>query len=108
MITSWNELLVSSFWWEVKLPLHVEEESRLSEAVRNAVLERDDWICAHCGESDVDKLTVHHVMFRSQGGGHHMANLVTLCGRCHGRIHHHTLEVMNYEGTWYFRNVNLR
>lgn len=32
-------------------------------------------------------LEVHHILYRSQGGGHDQENLITLCNTCHGRAH---------------------
>ncbi len=34
-----------------------------------------------------DSLHVHHVRYRSEGGLHEVANLLTLCNDCHGIVH---------------------
>jgi cytochrome c553 len=43
--------------------------------------------CVACGERDVQRLEHHHLVPRSVGGGDEEENLITLCGRCHGRVH---------------------
>lgn len=50
---------------------------------REAVLARDDWSCQLCGERDSRLLVVHH---RSPGRSSRK-DLLTLCRRCHVRIH---------------------
>ena len=53
---------------------------------RNAALKRDGWRCGNCGSGE--NLEVNHIVAR-QGGGYgngchnHLANLETLCRRCH-------------------------
>jgi 5-methylcytosine-specific restriction endonuclease McrA len=49
------------------------------------VLERDGWRCQKCGA--LDNLQVHHQIKRSQQGDDALANLVTLCARCHMAEH---------------------
>jgi hypothetical protein len=46
------------------------------------VYARDGWLCASptCTRRDV---TPHHLVFRSQGGGDEMENVVSLCSWCH-------------------------
>lgn len=55
------------------------------------VLERDGYRCRVCGLSW--GLQVHHVTFRSQGGGHETSNLVTLCGLCHTSVHDRRMRI---------------
>jgi 5-methylcytosine-specific restriction endonuclease McrA len=50
------------------------------------ILRRDGWRCQLCGS--MQKLEVHHVMFRSHGGDDSDENLITLCVACHLRSHH--------------------
>lgn len=83
----------------------MEEESSVTKELRLAVIRRDNWHCQNCGREDLDVLTVHHVIFRSQGGRHHIDNLVTLCVSCHNRIHSRTLYVKRINGIWYFQDV---
>jgi hypothetical protein len=49
------------------------------------VRERDGGRCRVCG--DPRDVEVHHIVFRSQGGGHDPENLVCLCADCHGAVH---------------------
>jgi 5-methylcytosine-specific restriction endonuclease McrA len=51
------------------------------EDIRNKVLRRDDWTCQVCGKSPSGQ--VHHLIPRRSGGSNNLANLTTLCGRCH-------------------------
>jgi 5-methylcytosine-specific restriction endonuclease McrA len=53
--------------------------------LHRAVLERDGWRCQICGERR--GLEVHHIRFRSRGGGNREENLITLCSECHTRVH---------------------
>ena len=46
------------------------------------VLDRDGWRCQFCGSRE--KLHVHHIQFRSRGGGDTDRNLITVCAQCHG------------------------
>ena len=50
------------------------------------ILRRDGWRCQLCGS--MQKLEVHHVMFRSHGGDDSDENLTTLCVACHVLAHH--------------------
>lgn len=49
--------------------------------IRRAALERDGSCCQVCGKLHSGQ--VHHILPRSAGGTDEMANLMTLCGRCH-------------------------
>lgn len=51
------------------------------------VYQRDRWRCASpvCRSRNV---TPHHVVFRSQGGGEAMGNLLSLCTKCHLELVH--------------------
>lgn len=51
------------------------------------VLERDNNQCRSCGTSGENRLQVHHIVFRSQGGTDDPSNLVTVCWQCHNLIH---------------------
>ena len=56
-----------------------------------AVKVRDKHSCRSCGNHrGVD---VHHLKFRSQGGGHTLANLLCLCRVCHAEIHAYRLRI---------------
>ena len=57
----------------------------LYEALRQQVLRRDGWRCQSCGSTL--NLEVHHQQFRSHQGEDAEHNLITLCNRCHARVH---------------------
>jgi len=49
------------------------------------VLQRDSWRCQACGS--MERLEVHHIELRSQGGEDREDNLITLCRPCHENTH---------------------
>jgi 5-methylcytosine-specific restriction protein A len=55
--------------------------------LRQAALIRDAWQCQDCGRICTDKreAQVDHVVPKSKGGADELANLRTLCIRCHAR-----------------------
>jgi HNH endonuclease len=61
-------------------------ELRIPANVRSEVIERDGGLCRLCGAA-APICHVHHVLYRSQGGDHTPANLVSLHLRCHGIVH---------------------
>jgi hypothetical protein len=64
---------------------------------RHRIFERDGWRCRVPGCSSRRNLQVHHVVFRSHGGGNDDANLAVLCASHHlqgihrGRVRCHPL-----------------
>ena len=54
--------------------------------VKAYVLSRDGHTCQKC-KSGKGKLHVHHIVFKSNGGGNSPDNLVVLCKGCHDKIH---------------------
>ena len=55
---------------------------------RMFVLARDHCTCQLCkGESKDSKLEVHHIIYKSNGGSDNVNNLITLCSKCHKKIH---------------------
>lgn len=56
---------------------------------REQVLERDGRRCQDCGkgEEEAESLHVHHNIPFSEGGGHELENLRTLCKFCHTQFH---------------------
>lgn len=55
------------------------------EAIRDSVIERDDFRCQMCGCGR--DLEVHHILPRHLGGMDCSANLITLCKYCHDHVH---------------------
>ena len=52
------------------------------------VLNRDKHTCKKCGGKNKDnRLEVHHIVFRSNGGSDEQDNLLTLCKNCHDKVH---------------------
>jgi 5-methylcytosine-specific restriction enzyme A len=50
-----------------------------------AILERDGGICGACGKPGAD--TVHHRREKRDGGTDAPDNLMSVCKRCHARLH---------------------
>ena len=58
------------------------------ENTKAMVLNRDNYTCQCCkGKHKDNKLEVHHIIFRSQGGSDEAENLITLCHTCHTDLH---------------------
>jgi hypothetical protein len=62
--------------------------------VKAYVLDRDNYKCqskrkCKCSE----KLHVHHIVFRSDGGSNSPDNLITLCETCHDDLHNGNFEI---------------
>jgi hypothetical protein len=47
-------------------------------------------ICCNCGLDCKDEITYHHIVPISLGGNDVINNIVPLCAKCHGLIHHAT------------------
>lgn len=60
------------------------DDAGIKSATREEILERDKR-CRYCGTRD--GLDVHHIVYRSQGGGDEPTNLIALCRRHHGLVH---------------------
>ena len=63
---------------------------------RAHALDRDNYMCQCCGKKHI-RLEVHHIIFRSQGGSDELANLITLCEKCHSGVHDGKI-VLNVRG----------
>lgn len=72
---------------------HERKEREVSTSTKDAVLERDNHQCVSCGTAGDNRLQLHHIVFRSQGGQHIEENLVTLCFECHEDVHRAGLQV---------------
>ena len=89
---------------ELEEHLALESPARITDAVRTAVLERDNYQCVVCGTTGDNRLQLHHVQYRSQLGGHTENNLVVVCFWDHQRIHDGVLAVKLLEvteGKWH-------
>jgi hypothetical protein len=75
-------------------------------AVRRAVLRRDHGRCRVPGCRNSAFLDVHHIVPRSEGGGHHAENLVTVCGAHHRALHRGELEVQSKASTARFQHAD--
>lgn len=70
---------------EAEFESHLRYEADLPRDWLHWVLDRDGFCCKRCNAED--NLHPHHVIFRSAGRDHNPKNLVTLCARCHRRVH---------------------
>ncbi|MCK5813626.1 MAG: HNH endonuclease, partial [Cocleimonas sp.] len=57
------------------------------ENIKAYVLSRDDYQCQCKKKGCSDKLHVHHIKFRSNGGSDTPSNLITLCEKHHKALH---------------------
>lgn len=60
---------------------------RLPGGVRDRVRRRDGNSCRYCGTGN--RLQIHHIEYRSQGGADTALNLITLCDNHHALVHSH-------------------
>ena len=67
-----------------------QNPTRLDENLRIACLMRDKYTCRQCGKRNC-RLEAHHIVYREHGGKDTLANLLTLCERCHDRVHDGTI-----------------
>ena len=58
---------------------------------KREVLRRDNYTCQYCGKN-VARLTIDHIIPRSQGGEHKWGNLVAACPACNHRKGGRTLD----------------
>jgi hypothetical protein len=49
---------------------------------RKNIFFRENYTCQYCGERNIKKMTLDHVVPRSRNGGNTWENLVTCCRRC--------------------------
>jgi hypothetical protein len=67
----------------------------MADKVYGEVRSRDGGRCRVCGSTNL--VQVHHIQFRSKGGGNEPENLIALCGDCHDGAHN---KVRNYLPPW--------
>jgi hypothetical protein len=63
----------------------VDVHGRTRVPRKHRVFERDGWRCTVPGCSSHRNLHEHHIIFRSRGGSHALANRTTLCAAHHLR-----------------------
>lgn len=83
--------------------------------LREAVFSRDDYTCQCCGRTLKDKAIfhVHHIIYRSQGGTNRMANLITVCEKCHtpknhkpgGKLYNWKPKVRSFKGATFMSTI---
>lgn len=77
--------------WKAKAR-RVADEAKALKACYAAVDKRDVRCCRVCrkrvgGIGMLDAAHHHHLVYRSKGGQHDTANVVTLCVKCHQAVH---------------------
>lgn len=51
--------------------------------------ENDIFYCEVCNRNSAfSRIDIHHIVFKSNGGGDNLANTMFLCRKCHNRAHH--------------------
>lgn len=65
-------------------PKRQQANRRIASNVRQAVLDRDDYLCRYCGRRS-QTMEVDHIIPVSQGGTSTLDNLVTACRKCNRR-----------------------
>jgi len=63
-----------------------QKSNRLHENLRIATLMRDDFRCQQCRVKNT-RLEAHHIKLTSEGGKDTINNLITLCSKCHSKVH---------------------
>ncbi len=63
-----------------------QESNRLDENLRLATLIRDQFTCQCCHAKNLS-LHAHHIIWREDGGKDSIYNLITVCQKCHRKIH---------------------
>ena len=63
-----------------------QKSNRLDENLRLATLMRDDFTCQKCGAKKT-KLHAHHIIYKEDKGKDSIFNLITLCRKCHKKVH---------------------
>ena len=61
--------------------------------VKQYILARDGYTCQAGKKGCAEKLHVHHMLFKSQGGGDAPENLITLCEKHHADLHAGKLQI---------------
>jgi len=59
---------------------------------RKLIKRRDGYVCQICGCRNHKILEIHHIIPKSQGGNNDPDNLVTVCHKCHVKIHNNEIK----------------
>jgi hypothetical protein len=71
-----------------------QQSNRLHENLRLATLLRDNFTCQQCKKRNTP-LEAHHIVWRRNGGADTINNLITLCHRCHSKVHEGKISIPN-------------
>ena len=63
-----------------------QQSNRLDENLRIATLMRDGYECTQCKKKNTH-LDAHHIVWKENLGKDTILNLITLCKRCHRKVH---------------------
>ena len=69
-----------------------QQSNRMDENLRIATLMRDEYQCTQCEKKNVH-FDAHHIVWRENGGKDTIFNLITLCQRCHRKVHQGKLKL---------------
>ena len=58
-----------------------------AQSLKKRLIQARGASCQRCGYADVNILTVHHIIRRSDGGSNELENLELVCPTCHTEIH---------------------
>lgn len=61
------------------------DRNKFSQQAREYILQRDNNTCRVCCVSQATQ--IHHVMYRSRGGRGVKTNGLSICNKCHHKIH---------------------
>jgi len=67
----------------------MEMKAYVKTYLRHFQLDIEDvWRCEMCGKfRNIQRLEIHHILFRSHGGTDDIDNLAAVCRECHMKIH---------------------
>ena len=71
------------FWEGGADPHDKRREHEFTRHQRRLILERDQFCCRDCGNSEADVLHADHILAICLGGTRDISNGQTLCGKCH-------------------------
>lgn len=74
---------------QIKINVIKKNKEKLQQEIRIKVREKDNYKCYFCN-IDIKKVslanTCHHIVPKRIGGSNNIANLITLCNRCHRKL----------------------